>query len=155
MPAGETPQTRSPRDAGAIGSTGVWIRTDAMPARETAELARRVEALGYGAFWFPEIRGRNAFVQAGWLLAATGRLHVATGIANIFLREPYATATAARTLAEQSEGRFVLGLGISHATFVERVLARTYGSPVAALERYLDAMEGIQYDAPLPKTSTP
>src|SRR5262249_32761524 len=100
-------ETFDPGGAGsssAIGDTGVWIRTDAMTARETAELSRRVEALGYGAFWFPEITGRNAFVQAGWLLAATERLHVATGIANIFLREPYATATAQRTLAEQSEG---------------------------------------------------
>jgi probable F420-dependent oxidoreductase len=126
-----------------------------MPARETAELARRVEALGYGAFWFPEIRGRNAFVQAGWLLAATERLHVATGIANIFLREPFATATAQRALAEQSEGRFVLGLGISHAPFVEHLLGRDYPSPVSALESYLDRMEGIVYDAPEPKTPPP
>jgi probable F420-dependent oxidoreductase len=141
--------------ASAIGSTGVWIRTDALTARETAELARRVEAFGYGAFWFPEIRGRNAFVQAGWLLAATEHLHVATGIANIFLREPYATATAQRTLAEQSEGRFVLGLGISHASFVEHVLGRDYRSPVSALEEYLDRMERIPYDAPAPKTPVP
>src|SRR5262245_21488634 len=151
MPAGETSQTRGPGDTGAIGNTGVWIRTDAMTARETAELARRVEALGYGAFWFPEIMGRNAFVQASWLLAATERLHVATGIANIFLREPYAAGTAQRALAQQSEGRFILGLGISHGPFVERVLALRYGSPVSALERYLDGMEGIPYDAPRPK----
>src|SRR5215471_18912070 len=141
-----------PGSTSAIGRTGVWIRADAMTARETAELSRRVEALGYGAFWFPEIQGRNAFVQAGWLLAATERLRVATGIANIFLREPYATATAQRTLAEQSEGRFVLGLGISHAPFVEDVLGRQYQSPASALEAYLDRMEGISYSAPEPKT---
>jgi Luciferase-like monooxygenase len=88
MTAAQSSQTGSPGARAAIGSTGVWIRTDAMTARETAELARRVEGLGYGALWFPEILGRNAFVQAGWLLAATQRLHVATGIANIFLREP-------------------------------------------------------------------
>ena len=155
-----TPNTKTldpggPGRSSAIGHTGVWIRTDAMTARETAELSRRVEALGYGAFWFPEITGRNAFVQAGWLLAATERLHVATGIANIFLREPYATATAQRTLAEQSEGRFVLGLGISHASFVGRVLGREYQSPVSALEGYLDRMEGIVYDSPEPKTAAP
>jgi hypothetical protein len=75
----KTPDPGGPGGTSAIGSTGVWIRTDAMTARETAELSRRVEALGYGAFWFPEIRGRNTFVQAGWLLAATERLHVATG----------------------------------------------------------------------------
>jgi len=151
----ETLDPGGPGSSSAIGDTGVWIRTDAMTARETAELSGRVEALGYGAFWFPEITGRNAFVQAGWLLAATERLHVATGIANIFLREPYATATAQRTLAEQSEGRFVLGLGISHASFVEHVLGREYQSPVSALEGYLDRMEGIVYDSPEPKTAAP
>jgi probable F420-dependent oxidoreductase len=151
----KTSDPGGPGGSSAIGSSGVWIRTDAMTARETAELARRVEALGYGTFWFPEIQGRHAFVQAGWLLAATERLHVATGIANIFLREPYATATAQRTLAEQSDGRFVLGLGISHATFVQRVLDRQYQSPVTALETYLDRMESIVYAAPEPKSPAP
>ncbi|HYV68233.1 MAG TPA: TIGR03620 family F420-dependent LLM class oxidoreductase [Myxococcales bacterium] len=151
----KTSDVGGPGGSSAVGRTGVWIRTDAMTARETAELSRRVEALGYGAFWFPEIQGRNAFVQAGWLLAATERLHVATGIANIFLRDPYATAAAQRTLAEQSEGRFVLGLGVSHASFVERVLGRQYRSPVSALEGYLDRMEGIVYDSPEPKTAAP
>jgi probable F420-dependent oxidoreductase len=146
---------RGPFGTSAIGPIGVWIRTDAMTARETAELSRLVEALGYGGFWFPEIQGRNAFVQAGWLLSATERLCVATGIANIFLREPYATATAQRTLAEQSDGRFILGLGISHAPFVEHVLGRHYQSPVSALEEYLDRMDGIVYDAPEPKTPAP
>lgn len=138
-----------------LGERGVWIRTNAMTAPETAVLARRVEALGYGAFWHPEILGRNAFVQAGWLLAQTSRLHVATGIANLFLREPYAVKTAALTLGEQSGGRFVLGLGISHAPFVERVLERPYEKPVAALERSLDGMEGIVYDAPRPERDPP
>src|SRR5262245_63788958 len=155
MTDAKTADPVSPGDTSAIGHTGVWIRTDAMTARETAELSRRVEALGYGAFWFPEIQGRNAFVQAGWLLAATEHLHVATGIANIYLREPYATATAQRTLAEQSEGRFVLGLGISHAPFVQHVLGREYQSPVSALEAYLDRMGGIIYDSPEPKTAAP
>jgi probable F420-dependent oxidoreductase len=138
-----------------IGTRGVWIRTDGMTAPETAALARQVEELGYRAFWYPEILGRNAFVQAGWLLGATERLQVATGIANIFLRQPYAAATAARALAEQSGGRFVLGLGISHAPFVERVLGQRYEKPVAAMERYLDGMERIQYDAPEPGQPVP
>jgi len=137
------------------GRLGVWIRTNELPARETADLARRVEALGYGAFWFPEILARHSFVQAGWLLAATRHLVVATGIANIFLREPYAIETAARTLAEQSDGRFVLGLGPSHAPFVERVLGQRYRSPLAAMEATLDGMQGILYDGPAPEHPAP
>jgi alkanesulfonate monooxygenase SsuD/methylene tetrahydromethanopterin reductase-like flavin-dependent oxidoreductase (luciferase family) len=89
------------------------LRTD-----ETAAFARRVEALGYGTLSFPEIRGRNSFVQAAWLLAATRRLIVASGIAKIYLREPFAVATAQRTLAEQSRGRYLLGLGGRSDTIV-------------------------------------
>src|SRR5262249_56086599 len=124
MTDGKTADPVSRDDTSAIGHPGVWIRTDAMTARETAELSRRVEALGYGAFWFPEIQGRNAFVQAGWLLPATERLHVATGIANIFLRDPYATAAAQRTLADQSEGRFVLRPAGSHPSSFQPLLRR-------------------------------
>ena len=52
-------------------------------------------------------------VLASWLLANTEKLVVATGIANIYNREPGATLSAQHTLAEQSDGRFLLGLGVS------------------------------------------
>src|SRR5262245_400085 len=94
--------TDGPCGTNVIGRTGVWIRTDTMTARETAELARRVEALGYGAFWFPEIRGRNAFVQAGWLLAATQRLHVATSASPRAVSHRIAMATGSPMLTQLS-----------------------------------------------------
>ncbi len=138
-----------------LRSTGVWLLTDGMTATQTAQFARRVEELGYSALWFPEILGRHSFVQAAWLLSSTERLIVASGIANIFLRDAYATATAQRTLAEQSGGRFLLGLGISHAQMVESVLNRAYAKPVAAMRTYLEAMEGAMYAAPPPKEKPP
>jgi probable F420-dependent oxidoreductase len=138
-----------------LSPLGVWVRTDAMTARETAAFARRVESLGYSALWFPEILGRHAFVQAGWLLAATERLIVATGIANLYLREPFAAASARNTLAEQSEGRFILGLGISHSTMVEGILGKSSKGPVAAVASYLDSMEKALYQSPPPAKEPP
>ena len=138
-----------------LGRIGVWAFLDALRADETAAFARRVEALGYGTLWFPEIRGRNSFVQAGWLLAATQRMIVASGIANIYLREPFAVATAQRTLAEQSGGRYLLGLGLSHKPMVEGVLERDYANPVATMRAYLDGIERAAYASPEPPEKPP
>ena len=96
-----------------IGRLGVWASMDGMTATEAAEFARRVEALGYGALWVPESRGRNVYVLSAWLLAATKTLIVATGIANIYARDPQASASASHALNELSGGRFLLGLGVS------------------------------------------
>ena len=54
---------------------------------------------------------------------------------------------AARTLAEQSGGRFLLGLGVSHAPMVEGVRGHHYGKPVSTMRSYLDAMAKFPYMA--------
>ncbi|MBI3301164.1 MAG: LLM class flavin-dependent oxidoreductase [Deltaproteobacteria bacterium] len=51
-----------------IGKIGVFVFLDAMRAPETAEFARKVERLGYGALWFPEAWGREPFAHASVFL---------------------------------------------------------------------------------------
>ncbi len=102
-----------------LGRLGVWVPMDRMSAAAGAAFAKRVEEWGYGALWLPESRGRNALVHSAWLLANTQRLVVATGIANIYARDPMAMANGQRALAEQSDGRFLLGVGVSHRPMVE------------------------------------
>ena len=95
-----------------LGSVGIWTRQfEDHPAPKMQEAARELEELGYGAIWFGEAAGREALTQAGLLLAATRRIVVATGIANIYGRDPMAMASAQKTLAEAYPDRFVLGLG--------------------------------------------
>jgi alkanesulfonate monooxygenase SsuD/methylene tetrahydromethanopterin reductase-like flavin-dependent oxidoreductase (luciferase family) len=67
-----------------------------------------IEELGYAALWFGEALGREAFTNASMLLSATRRLVVATGIANIFVRDAWATNAAAKTLAGAYPDRLVL-----------------------------------------------
>src|ERR1700735_187940 len=98
-----------------IGKLGVWASTENMTAADAAAFAKRVEAWGYSALWLPEAVGRNVLVHSSWLLANTKSLIVATGIANIYARDPMAMAAAQLALAEQSGGRFLLGIGVSHA----------------------------------------
>ena len=133
-----------------LGRLGVWVAMDRMSAAAGAAFAKRVEDWGYSALWLPESRGRNALVHSSWLLANTQKLIVATGIANIYARDPMAMANGQRALAEQSDGRFLLGVGVSHRPMVEGLRGHTYGKPVATMRAYLQAMREAPYQAPPP-----
>ncbi|MGC2199459.1 MAG: TIGR03620 family F420-dependent LLM class oxidoreductase [Stellaceae bacterium] len=133
-----------------LGKLGVWVSMDSMTAPAAAAFAKRVEEWGYCALWIPESRGRNALVLSSWLLAHTQNLIVATGIANIYARDPMAMANGQRALGEQSDGRFLLGVGVSHRPMVQGVRGHTYGRPVATMRRYLQAMREAPYQAPMP-----
>jgi len=133
-----------------LGRLGVWASMDGMTATAAATFAQRVESWGYGALWLPESRGRNVLVLAGWLLAGTRTLALATGIANIYARDAQATASGQLALAEQSGGRFLLGLGVSHVPLVEGLRGHVYGKPVETMRGYLGAMRRASYAAPRP-----
>ena len=131
-----------------LGRIGVWTRTDGLSAGEAARFAQRVEELGYGALWIPDAFGRDPFTHAAWLFAHTKRLIIATGVVNIHLREPLAAACAQRALHEQSGGRFLLGLGVSHGTMIEGLLGREYPKPLPSMRAYLDAMDAAPWWGP-------
>ena len=133
-----------------IRRIGIWTSAlDRQPATTVRQAARQIERLGYGALWVGQAMRREAFTNASILLAATDHLVVATGIANIWARDPMAMAAGQRTLAEAWDGRFLLGLGVSHDRLVEP-RGHRYERPLAAMRRYLEAMDEAPYRAPLP-----
>lgn len=138
-----------------LGKIGVWAFLDAMKAAESAQFARKVEKLGYGALWIPEAVGREPFAHGGYLLSNTEKLILATGIANIFARDPMTMAAAAKTLGELSGGRFLLGMGVSHAPLVERVRGHSYARPYSYMREYLPKMKSALYMARQPPEEVP
>jgi probable F420-dependent oxidoreductase len=138
-----------------LGKLGVWASTEGLTASEAAQFAQRVEEWGYPVLWIPEGYGRNPLVHAAWLLANTKRLIIATGIANIYARDALAMVGAQMTLAEQSGGRFLLGLGVSHARVVESVRGHRYERPAHFMREYLQAMGKVTYGPPAPAEKPP
>ena len=130
-----------------LGKLGVWFFFDGITSTEAAETAKKIESLGYSVLWIPETVGKNPMVLASWLLANTQNLILATGIANIYHREPGVTLAAQNSLAEQSDNRFLLGMGVSHKPIVEGVRGLTYGPPVPTMKKYLEQMETSPYAA--------
>ena len=131
-----------------LGKLGVWSPTDLLTTAQLTELARRTEELGYGALWYPEARGHEAFSLGSFLLAQTKKLILATGIANIYARDATTAKQGQHTLAKLSGGRFLLGLGVSHVPMVEGLRGHHYGKPVATMRAYLDGMAGAADAAP-------
>lgn len=138
-----------------IGKLGVWFFLDGMSAADSAQFAQKVEQLGYGALWIPEAVGREPFPHAAYLLSKTQKLVLATGIANIYARDPQTMAAASKTVAELSDGRFLLGIGVSHKPLVTNLRGHSYDKPYSYMKEYLPKMKSALYRAPAPKEEVP
>ncbi|WP_053853298.1 LLM class F420-dependent oxidoreductase [Streptomyces sp. NRRL B-24085] len=121
-----------------IGKHGIWngggLRAEDPSQRgERAEAAAELEELGFGAIW---LGGSSSAANAAPLLEATSRIVVGTSIQSIWDHEAEDAAASFADLRAAHSGRFVLGLGVSHAK-----LAEQYRRPYSALVAYLDALD--------------
>lgn len=133
---------------------GVIIATEAMPAQVLSRFVRGLEQQGYESLWLPELFGREPAATAGFLLAQTEQLRVATGIANIYARDAHTMAQTRQTLAELSDGRFILGLGVSNPG-LNATRGHEWEQPLPRMRRYLDAMDAATIDSPAPAQAAP
>jgi probable F420-dependent oxidoreductase len=135
------------------GEVGIWtFAFDGQPAGPVREAAAEIEELGYGAIWYGEAFGRDTISQAWLLLSATRRLTVASGIANVALRDPMAMASAERALGEAFPGRYLLGLGGHRVDDTVREFdgypMPALGNAVRTMRAYLDAMDAVPAHSP-------
>ena len=138
-----------------IGRLGCWTWLDSMSGPEAVEFAARLEEWGYGALWIPEAVGREPFSLLGYLAGQTEKLIFATGISNIYARDAMTLRAVQQTLAELSGGRFILGLGVSHAPMVAGLRGHEYGKPVATMRKTLETMQKALYMGPKPAEEAP
>src|SRR5437867_12226345 len=107
-------------------------------ATETQTIAREAEETGFDAIFAAEVNN-DVMATAQLMGAATRRIHVGTWIANIYVRHSYACAQGAALIADATDGRFVLGLGVSHPP-VNKALGIDVGDAPTALRRYVTAV---------------
>ena len=121
----------------ALGRTGIW----STPPEDGHELAAAVEKHGFRSLWIGGSHtSPDAFTRLVAALDGSSRLIVATGIASIWARDASDMRAGADTLARGFPGRFILGLGVSHAPAVEK-LGHRYDRPYAAMAEYLDELD--------------
>jgi probable F420-dependent oxidoreductase len=139
-----------------LGAVGAWTELiGCESARVERDAAREIEALGFPTLWVGEApENKEAFAHASILLAATDTLVVATGIANIYARDALAMKLGSLAIGDAFPGRFVLGMGVSHAPLVSR-RGHDYGKPVGTMRAYLEEMDAADYLPPPPEVAVP
>jgi len=138
-----------------LSKLGVWNPVDHLAPDAVAAFARRVEGFGYSALWIPEAVGRDPFSLIGYLAARTERIVLATGIANVYARDPMLMKAIWNTCSELLPDRFILGLGVSHTHLVTGQRGHAYGKPVETMRAYLEAMQKALYLGPAPAVPAP
>jgi probable F420-dependent oxidoreductase len=133
----------------ALGEVGVWSNPLRYhPDRAEAEdAAAELEDLGYGALWLPDAGG-DVLGDVGGILDATARVAVATGILNIWMQPAPEVAAGVAQLEERHPGRFLLGLGASHAVLVDAQEPGRYKRPLSAMRAYLDELDAQPVPVP-------
>jgi probable F420-dependent oxidoreductase len=139
-----------------LGRVGVWLGGPEHSADTAAAERRamtRLDALPtYASVWTGEtVGGKDIYAHLGIWLAATQRLAMGCGIANVWARAPEDAQAAGATLAEAYPGRFVNGIGIGHRMQADQV-GGDYRSPLSRMHDYLGRMAaeaaGSQIAAP-------
>ena len=126
-----------------LGRAGIWLGSMAnLPAAELRRAVIEIETMGFGTIWIGEAVGREPFAACALILSSTSHVTVATGIANIWVRDATAMMNGARTLAEAWPNRFVLGIGVSHVPLVSARGHRYERPPQEALEVDYDPWAG-------------
>ena len=118
---------------------GYWT-AQPQPARELVERATFVEELGFDSIWTGESWSSDAFSPLAAVAAATSKVKLCTGIAQISARTPTAMAMHAMTLDGLSEGRACVGIGVSGPQVVEGWYGRPFSKPLARTREYIAIM---------------
>jgi probable F420-dependent oxidoreductase len=133
-----------------LTGTGIWsaqLRRH-VDRDEVADAAVELEELGYAALWLPGGDPATALDALSGLLRATSSVTVASGILSIWMHDPEVLAAQRAELSDSSEGRFLLGLGVSHAPAVGE---DRYEKPLTKMRTYLESLD-VAAPVVLPET---
>jgi F420-dependent oxidoreductase-like protein len=119
---------------------GYWGRG---PHPNMVELAQEAERLGFDSIWFGESWGSDVFSPLTWIGAHTSTIKLGTGVVQISARTPTATAMHAITIDHLTNGRLILGLGVSGPQVVEGWYGQPYGKPLARTREYVEIIRAV------------
>jgi len=104
--------------------------------------ARWADEAGLDSIWTPQIPDEFDVMTAATLLgAATSRIEIGTSVVPIQPRHPVVLAQQALSAQAVCEGRFTLGIGVSHHWIIEDMLGLPYERQATAMRCYLDVLD--------------
>ncbi|MCB1703352.1 MAG: LLM class F420-dependent oxidoreductase [Halioglobus sp.] len=119
---------------------GYW---GAAPSPNFVAMAQEAEKLGVDSVWSAEAWGNDAFTPLAWIGANTEKIKLGTAVVQMSGRTPTSCAMHALTLDYLSNGRFMLGLGVSGPQVVEGWYGRPFPKPLARTREYIDIIRQV------------
>jgi probable F420-dependent oxidoreductase len=126
-----------------LGPIGIWSRELRFgDPGEAREAAAELEELGFGTLWIPGGGGGDDLMRVVEdQLGETRSACFATGILNVFGHDPADVAREHARIDAAFPGRFVLGIGIGHAKFLDAHRAQRSQRPLEVISEYLDELD--------------
>ncbi len=105
--------------------------------------AKALEARGFATFWLPNIFGLDAITTLALVGRETSKLELGTAVVPTYPRHPVAMAQQALTAGAAANGRFTLGLGLSHKLVIEDLMGLSYAKPLRHMREYLTVLQEL------------
>jgi F420-dependent oxidoreductase-like protein len=121
-------------------NTGYW---GAGPPHGALEAVREADRLGFDSVWTAEAYGSDALTPLAWWGSHTENVRLGTAIMQMSARRPTASAMAAMTMDHLSDGRFILGLGVSGPQVVEGWYGEPFAKPLARTREYVQIVRDV------------
>ena len=99
--------------------------------------AQRYEALGFDTMWMANIFGIDAITALAIIGRETQTLRLGTAVVPTYPRHPTALAQQALTTQAACDGRFTLGIGLSHQIVIENMLGLSYARRAKHMREYM------------------
>jgi probable F420-dependent oxidoreductase len=125
---------------------GILFSGDNLTLDETVHYARQAEDAGADSLWTTEL-GRDAFVPLAAMAAECKRVRLGTGVAT-YARPPAITEVSAMSMAELTQGRFILGLGTAPPMWNENWHQLTVDKPAKRMREYVEAIRAMWSASP-------
>lgn len=127
--------TASTMRIGIFGGTTATASLDEIVAD-----VRTCHEQGFASYWMPQIFGYDALTVLAVVGRETEGIELGTSVVPTYPRHPAMLAAQAITTQKACDGRFVLGIGLSHQPVIEHMFKMSFEKPVRHLREYLDVL---------------
>ena len=118
-----------------LGADGTGMSLD-----DVISTAKAAEDAGLDSVWMANIFSYDAISTLAMVGRETSRIQLGTAVTPTYPRHPTAIAQQAMTTSAASDGRFTLGIGLSHQIVIENMLGMSYDKPARHMREYLSVL---------------
>ncbi len=121
----------------------IGISGSASTVDELIKRAGTAAEQGFSTFSMPQIFGLDTLTAIAVASTVVSDISFATAVVPTYRQHPMMLAQQAMTVSQVSEGRLVLGIGLSHQVVVEGMWGLSYEKPLRHMREYLDVLMPI------------